>query len=116
MSEFISRNILEKQIASWIGGLYAEIDTLKARIAELEAEAGNPDKTDGPDWDTAPVWANWWAVDADGDAWYHLKKPEINGDGFEWGSGDISMLCFHKNIKQFWENSITKRPAKAKKP
>ncbi len=29
-----------------------------------------------PDWDEAPEWARWFAVDANGEAWWFEYKPE----------------------------------------
>jgi hypothetical protein len=39
-----------------------------------------------PDWSTAPEWAQWWAVDADGQALWFAEQPAVNGS--EWFPGD----------------------------
>lgn len=30
-----------------------------------------------PDWKQAPTWAQWWAVDANGTAWWHEFEPKL---------------------------------------
>lgn len=35
-----------------------------------------------PSWDDAPEWANWLAMDEDGDWYWHKKEPYFNG--VEW--------------------------------
>lgn len=37
-------------------------------------------ETNRPDWDEAPEWARWWAVDSDGSAYWYEQKPEYE----EW--------------------------------
>jgi hypothetical protein len=36
-----------------------------------------------PDWDEAPDWAQWWAVDDDGAAYWYELRPEV--EGLAWG-------------------------------
>lgn len=36
-----------------------------------------------PDWKDAPDWANWLAMDADGEWWWYERKPEFFGS--YWG-------------------------------
>ncbi len=47
-----------------------------------------------PDWDSAPEWAQWWAVDADGAAFWYEYAPVLlghyKGAGKAWWPADIS--------------------------
>ena len=33
-----------------------------------------------PDWQNSPRWAQYWAVDADGHAYWHAKRPKPQDD------------------------------------
>ena len=55
----------------------AEIAALRARVAELDAQV--PKKPE-PNWDEAPVWAQYWAVDEVGSAWWYEEKPRYLND------------------------------------
>ena len=33
----------------------------------------------GPDWESAPDWAEWWAIDPDGEEWRYEKEPVLMG-------------------------------------
>lgn len=33
----------------------------------------------GPNWDEAPKWAEWWAMDENGDGYWYEGKPELGG-------------------------------------
>lgn len=33
-----------------------------------------------PDWDTAPEWAQWWAVDSDGRGYWYEARPWFGGE------------------------------------
>ena len=60
-----------------------------------------------PDWSTAPEWAQYWAIDDNGDAYWYGKKPD-RGDG-EWRSdGNLSEDL--DNRAPFWKESLEKRP------
>ena len=40
-----------------------------------------------PDWNNAPTWARWCAIDADGERIWHVDKPQLNEFQHVWLSG-----------------------------
>lgn len=57
-----------------------------------------------PDWKNAPDWAIAWAVDADGQAFWHALMPEA-GD-VEWHSeGEVA-----KDSPKPWDTTLDFRP------
>ena len=58
----------------------------KSRPAVIE-KVDNVDWVDdftGVDWNVAPIFANWWAVDSNGDASLHVIDGENDGVPEEW--------------------------------
>lgn len=46
-----------------------------------------------PDWATAPEWARWWAVDADGQSTWFATEPHVNTGNivcWTWNYDDIA--------------------------
>lgn len=43
--------------------------------------------SDKPDWKTRPLWALWWAVDADGRAHWHTIRPVIRDGKWVYHEG-----------------------------
>lgn len=86
----------------------AEIAALQERIAELE---GRVPKKPEPNWDEAPEWAQWLAVDANGVAWWYKEKPFL--DGLQWlpYGGCTLRTAGNVNFKGFdWRETLTPRP------
>ena len=46
-------------------------DAIKIAIECLQSDPN------APDWSQAPDWANWYAIDADGQRWWHELEPSI---------------------------------------
>lgn len=46
-----------------------------------------------PDWDEAPKWAMWWAVDSDGAACWYDVRPHVQGC---WWASPEETLCRYK--------------------
>lgn len=40
-----------------------------------------------PDWAAAPAWAQWWAVDADGRAHWHMIRPVMRDGAWVYHAG-----------------------------
>lgn len=63
-----------------------------------------------PDWSKAPSWAMWWAVDANGDAFWYSHKPEANTR--DWRSAHqcirTTMPCPN------WRTTLVARPTEDK--
>lgn len=67
----------------------------------------------GVDWSQAPIFANWWAVDSNGDAYWHscVDEPFVSGDIFEIANPQghtVEAPTF--NYKGNWKHSLSKRP------
>lgn len=65
-----------------------------------------------PDWEVAPEWAGYWAVDKNGEShWYDLM-PVVSGD--EWvmdsNADDFSRDGEFFNYNGNWKESLRKRP------
>lgn len=72
-------------------------------------EADNP--RPAPNWDNAPDWANYWTVDADGEAIWRKNKPEIHEDIDVWVS--MGREKSDTAIVPDWRERIEERPPAA---
>ena len=56
-----------------------------------------------PDWSKAPKWATYFAIDENGEAWWHESKPTR-----KWNStyGMVEQSGINKNVSD-WKNSLT---------
>ena len=72
----------------------SEVAALRERVAELEAAIWKNCR----DWDNAPDAAEWWAVDADGSAWFFVEKPRVQTEA--WGG--IAGIRFWRAGVRFW--------------
>lgn len=67
-----------------------------------------------PDWSQAPGRMNWFSIDKDGTAVWHLNKPTISAT--EWVidcsdcCGDCYMYTSNFGYKGNWQDSLRKRP------
>lgn len=60
-----------------------------------------------PSWDDAPSWAQWLAMDKDGDWFWYEKEPDkFNRGWFEWDGGRCEQAFFNFN----WSKSKERRP------
>lgn len=92
----------------------AELQQARARIADLEYRNEQlrgwlPD----PQWDNAPEWAEWHAVDADGNGYWFSNKPRYFED--VWGNSAITVVGIELNrniVTAYAPHSLTKRPTK----
>lgn len=55
-----------------------EIAATNAAIADLTA-AQQGQQMPAPNWADAPEWAQWWAMDANGDGYWYESQPELGG-------------------------------------
>ena len=70
-----------------------------------------------PDWEKAPEWAGWWAMDKSGDAWWFENKPTAGLLSGAWDVNDcVSEAALdEKSSKVFdevfeWRGLLFKRP------
>ena len=83
----------------------AEIAALRQRISELESQPKRPE----PNWDEAPEWAMWWAVDADGEACFFEAEPVR--DDMIWDNRGKWDCAGEVNLSNLdWRETLTKRP------
>lgn len=59
-----------------------------------------------PNWDNAPAWANWLAMDSDGEWYWYEKQPIQNGNNWEinsvhdkWKSTNIVSLIWSDSLE-----------------
>lgn len=64
-----------------------------------------------PDWSKAPEWANWWAMDEDGTAWWYENKTYCKEN--EWTGTGNCMKVSRKN--DGWRDTLRERPKQATK-
>ena len=60
-----------------------------------------------PDWKDAPEWANYLAMEKNGDWYWYLRKP-IRQDECWWCGG--GKFEFAKRTGVYWKDSLEKRP------
>ena len=70
-----------------------------------------------PDWDNAPEWARWWAVDQSGQCYWYQKKPYLSERETYWDYPDFDCEA-ELDIVDGWKESLQERPIKIteKKP
>lgn len=82
-----------------------------AALAWLDAQPEAPE----PDWTTAPDWAQWWAVDADGLAyWYGIVPPTLSPTHDMWDTGpdgfDTPIGYIDLPLGIDWRTTLRTRP------
>lgn len=68
-----------------------------------------------PCWAEAPQWANFWAQDFDGKAYWYNGKPCSDRDSWRHAKGDWTM-CQESKSNIPWIDSLRERPAKVEPP
>lgn len=63
-----------------------------------------------PDWKDAPEWAQWVAMDADGDWWWYENKPEFDGESDRWVLPENDFGRSIQCEKKESEDSLERRP------
>ena len=69
-----------------------------------------------PDWKTAPWWAQWFAIDDDGEGWWWSTKPTSDGMTGCWLVPDSSVWYdtqpagIYPDAADDWQNSLRQRP------
>lgn len=60
-----------------------------------------------PDWKDAPSWANWMAMDEDGQ-WFWFENKPVRDDGCWWQIGKYESACVYSYA---WKESVEARPS-----
>lgn len=68
-----------------------------------------------PDWQNAPYWAQWFAIDMSGDSHWFEEQPFFRGNDVSWRNDGGSMYepyvsGFVNFLYPDWKNSLQKRP------
>jgi hypothetical protein len=61
-----------------------------------------------PDWATAPEWAQWFAIDGDGEGFWYAKEP-FKGDLWYLPNGYVFAPCGNFDPTN-WRTSLQQRP------
>jgi hypothetical protein len=61
-----------------------------------------------PDWDDAPEWASYLAMDASGVWYWHEKEPKLLDH--LWQSPMSSHMCIAHADRQAWKLTLERRP------
>lgn len=99
---------------------YEEADKMLA-IVERTPVAATTQGQPMPDWTQAPEWAQWWAVDANGQSmWYRVEPYCDDDEGACWcgqfddkGDYDSGMFCERHTTLPLgidWRTTLTPRP------
>lgn len=65
-----------------------------------------------PNWQDAPYWAKWWAMDSDGEAFFFAKQPLANDGTWEPEFYNELFDKSHDYLVNYWQESLTERPKK----
>ena len=63
-----------------------------------------------PDWDRAPEWAKWWAMDKDGESYYFGDKPEMESTTWMPTGTTSPVFLTQSNYQGDWKDSLRERP------
>jgi hypothetical protein len=58
-----------------------------------------------PDWRTAPSWANYLAMDENGELWWYEKEPGISEESWVVNYGRVEKAGYSA-----WRDSLQERP------
>jgi hypothetical protein len=64
-----------------------------------------------PDWKDAPEWANWLAMEPNGEWFWYQVRPQITRYGWQFGSDDLDCLHAHAGGDDlYFAGSLSTRP------
>lgn len=86
--------------------LIEQINSIREQLDELERMMMN--NVVKLPWDKAPEWAQWAAMDADGEWWWYENEPEISH--ILWRHTNGLLYCFNFPPCTNWKESKRQRP------
>ena len=86
--------------------LIEQINNIREQLDELERMMMN--NVVKLPWDQAPEWAQWAAMDADGEWWWYENEPEISH--ILWRHTNGLLYCFNFPPCTNWRESKRQRP------
>ena len=87
------------------------LDAMRYVVDSIKDQLSDDTKL-SPDWQDAPSWANWFAVDGSADGFFYACEPYISADGQEWTVDEGTDMAyadynygyterdFHKSLQQ----------------
>jgi hypothetical protein len=78
-------------------------------LADIEISDQQPHDAFAPDWSAAPDWAQWWAVDESGDAYWYKGAP--NCEDVQWWAVGIAEAGSVDLAGTNWRTTLRQRPA-----
>lgn len=99
----------EMRIASMVDEIHTDMENILKRKDDKVIIQ----RFTGPrfaDWSTAPDWANWWAMDSNGDCMWYEENPIAEPSHGEWivNSGATQL---DTSAEPSWIKTLEKRPA-----
>ena len=86
-------------------------EMLKANNTFIEREGQHFDDVEWqPDWSQAPLWAEYFAMDDDGEFYYFEESPSMAGCSWQQQSHGEVGETFNHSYKGNWQDSLRKRP------
>jgi hypothetical protein len=99
------RSFEEMAAADMVDEYEADLAAANARIAALEASQFEPS------WDKAPEWAQWWAMDENGSAFWYADEPTLWRNVGEWHCApDGDYLEDTSRMQPDWVSTLRRRP------
>ena len=95
--------------------LYDAVNTgngLEQAMIEARVLLGVTDcdlKRPKPNWDDAPDWAEWWAVNENGMSYYTMLEPTPTRNGY-WANCGCWKFAGEVELDCSWFDTLTKRP------
>ena len=126
-AEIVPDEDLRTALSGALGRHFWEVASAEIwRSYQLQAPNGRADgRLPDPDWRQAPGWAQWWAMDRDGKAWWYAQRPGLRPGTKSWTANDgevarcyvawsqtIPLLAidWHALLSEQWQNSLRQRP------
>lgn len=100
----------KRQPTDTIGQAIRDLELAKKRVLELEAEVVRL-MLPVVDWDNAPEWAEWCAVDDDGSCFWYKSEPRYSSHLNGWFTSDELMIN-RTFVAHYAPHSLQRRPAR----
>lgn len=97
---------IAEQAKAQVEDLTGKLATANKELHDLRIKAGllQPE----PDWSQAPAWAQWWAVDGSGKAFWYETEPKCSNKWPGWFAPDA--LEDETHLTPGWAESLRQRP------
>lgn len=104
--------IIDATLSAIEAGLVEEVEQTKTALNNWYARVTNKnDLGVVVDWNAAPEWADWFAVDEDGQGFFYAEQPNLNE--FGWGFAGMWLeenVCEANYVFEHWRKALMERP------